>query len=139
MKPYFLLSMLWFLLEIQRAFAQNFPLMAFTKDAFTQVENERQKKDLTCTILLTRSWAYAAQATYPCDIAINSCLVQGLIEEKIKATTEGAALKKLRSALAPAKDQADLQITYCQLAIESTLSGKKTLIEAAGYPSATGN
>lgn len=138
-KSYFLLSMLCFLCVSQMARSQNFPFMVFTKDSVHSVPYENQKKDLTCRIMLTKSWAYPnGQASYPCDAAINACITQGLIQQKMKETKNAHTLQVLVRTLAQAKEEAALQIMGCQLAIESTLLSNKTVIEAAGYPSASG-
>jgi hypothetical protein len=139
MKPYFLLVVLCFLCENQKAFAAKFPFIAFTKDSVTSTINGQHTKDLTCRILLTKTWPYPTnQATYPCYIATTACLAHGLIRQQQLEETEETALKKLSRELMIAKNAADLQVLACQLAIESTWSGK-SLIEAAGYPSTTEN
>lgn len=134
MKCYFFFSIFCFFFETQAAFSRNFPFMAFTTEGVQPVFNESQVKDLDCDVLMKKQWVYSSgQVSLLCDEAINTCLIQGLIEQKIKET-QGDELKELKIDLIYAQFDTERQLMGCQLAIEGTQSNKP-LNNVAGYPS----
>ena len=74
--------------------------MAFSITGVTPVTNPAQANDLTCKIMIEKSWGYpTGQVALLCNNAINACLIEGLIKNRMKRMRGEKALKMLQQDL----------------------------------------
>lgn len=139
MKSYFFLIALYFFFGSQVAFSQSPPSVEFSSQVMNKLSGRKQSGPnqgiLDCQTLLLKAWPYPnAQVAPLCNDALYSCIRYGLIEQRIKAAT-GNTLELLKKDIALAANDTQMTLRGCQLAIESTLTNKQSLLEAAGYSS----
>jgi hypothetical protein len=147
MKPCFFLITLCFFINSQGAFSQAvttkpqselyYPAIEISAQLSQQIFVDKTQKVINCPILFDNSWDYPNGSSIAlCDDAQLACLRYGVLVQKIKTAT-GALLEELKKTLVLQKDEVKLRLRGCQLMLEATVSGEKTLQEAAGYPSDT--
>ena len=145
MKPYFFLVTLCFLMDSQVTFSQTtvtnpnselyYPAIELSRKLAEQIFVEKPQKFLNCPILFDNSWDYPNGSSIAlCDDAQTACLRYGLLIQKMK-TAKGKLLEELKKTLVLEKDEVKIRLRGCQLILEATISGEKSLTEAAGYPS----
>ena len=137
MKFYFFLTAFCFLFENSVVFAQEGPSVLFSPGIPGRLmgmgNTSSKSRILDCRSLLTKLWAYPnAQVTGICNEAEIACLRYGLSQEALKKGKE-AITENFKATLPLIRNDAQLKLRGCQLAIEGTLSGFKSMPGAAGY------
>lgn len=94
------------------------------------------EKYLSCPTLFNQNWISPNGPSQSlCNDAQLACLRYGLMVEKTK-TAQGPLLQELKRQIPVERQEVYLRLRGCQLILEATVLDGKTLIEAAGYPSA---
>lgn len=103
------------------------------------------REKLTCEILISQNMVYnSGQVENLCEQAYRDCIIQGLIKEQIIKTQSkddlpvGITLKMLKEDLAYSYRLVNFHLRGCQLAVQATYGGTRTLEtqsleEAAGF------
>lgn len=132
MKPYFFLSILYFLLANHASFSQTAPSFKFSPKVASELFGvSGVKKELNCEGLVAGTWTYPnSQMTPFCYEASTSCIRYGLIVQKMKV----ASSERLKADLSLAQKDLELKLRGCQLALEAVLANPTAPVgELAGF------
>lgn len=145
MKSYFFLFMLCIFVYQQEAFSETSkkkidpayatPAIEVSRGVSEKVFLDPKRKWLNCPMLFNNSWSYPNGSSIAlCDDAQLACIRYGLILQKMKTAT-GPSLAELKKVLVLSKDEVKLRLQGCELILDVTWDGTKTMQDAAGYPS----
>lgn len=137
MKSSFFLTLLCLLFARTDAFSQAVPFAEFFSQKASRLFANNVSNPqgvLHCAALLAHNApSYPSADIAPiCNEAKTSCIRYGLIQQYMKKV-QGPSLENLKKALALGKNELELTLRGCQLAIESSLTYRGSLPNAAGF------
>ena len=120
-------------LQNQTAFAQSSLSVPFSPGVAEQVlRGIPNNGALNCRLLINQTWPYPTPQVNPvCQDATNSCIRYSLIQRDLKRA-KGERLAALKQAFPLARNDVQLKLMGCVVAIEATMNGG-SLLGAAGY------